>query len=62
MTTDIKLSKAQISNIIQPGRYLAPWLGNWGQKGLANVTIPLDIDTLRGLVSNLVSNAIDKFE
>ena len=40
MTTDIKLSKAQISNIIQPGRYLAPWLGNWGQKVLANVTIP----------------------
>ena len=62
MTTDIKLSKAQISNIIQPGRYLAPGLGNWGQKVLANVTIPLDIDTLRGLVSNLVSNAIDKFE
>ena len=62
MTTDTKLSKAQISNIIQPGRYLSPWLGNWGQKILANVTIPLDIGTLRGLVSNLVSNAIDKFE
>ena len=36
MSTDIKLSKAQISKIIQSGRSLGSWLDNLGQKALTN--------------------------
>ena len=36
MSTDIKLSKAQISKIIQSGRSLGSGLDNLGQKALTN--------------------------
>ena len=32
MLTDIKLSKAQLSKIIQSGASLGSWLGNLGEK------------------------------
>ena len=60
MSTDIKLSKAQISNIIQSVGSFGSWLGNLGKKALAN-TMALARDHLPGLVSNLTSNAINKF-
>ena len=41
MSTDIKLSKAQISKIIQSGGSFGSWLANLGKKALANVAIPL---------------------
>ena len=59
---DIKLSKAQISKIIQSGGPFGSWLGNLGKKALTNIAIPLFRDNLRGLVSNLTSNAINNFE
>ena len=62
MSTDIKLSKAQISKIIQSGGSFGSWLGNLGKKALTNIAIPLARDNLPGLVSNLISNAINKFE
>ena len=62
MSTDIKLSKAQISKIIQLGGSFGSWLGNLGKKALTNIAIPLARDDLPGLVSNLTSNAINKFE
>ena len=62
MSTDIKLSKAQISKIIQSGGFCGSWLGNLGKKVIANLEIPLARDNLPGLVSNLASNAINKFE
>ena len=62
VTTDIKLSKAQISKIIQSGESFASWLGNLGKKVLTNIIIPLARGNLSGLVSNLNSNAINKFE
>ena len=37
-------------------------MANWGKKTLANVAIPLVWDNLLGLVSNLASNAINKFD
>ena len=37
-------------------------LGNLGKKALTNIAIPLAWDNLPGLVSNLTSNAINKFE
>ena len=58
MSTDIKLSKAQISKVIQSGS----WLGNLGKKSLTNIVILLARDNLLGLVSNLTSNAINTFE
>ena len=41
ISTDIKLSNAQISKIIQSGGSLGSWLANLGKKSLSNVVIPL---------------------
>ena len=60
MSTDIKLSKPQISKIIQLGGSFGSWLGNLGKKALTNIAIPLARDNLPGLVSNLTSSAINK--
>ena len=61
MSTDIKLSEAQISKLIQSGGFFGSWLGNVGKISLTNIAIPLGRDNLPGLVSNLTSNAINKF-
>ena len=61
MSTDIKL-KAQIYKIIQSGGSFSSWLGNLGKKALTNIDTFLDRDNLPGLVSNLASNVINKFE
>ena len=58
----IKLSKSQISKIIQSGGSFGSWLGNLGRKTLINIAIPLARDNLPGLGSNLTSNAVNKFE
>ena len=62
MSTDIKLSNAQIFKIIQSGGSFGSWLGNLGKRALTNIAIPLARYILAGLVSNLTSSAIDKFE
>ena len=62
MSTDIKLSKAQISKIYQSARSFGCWLGNLWRKALTNITILLARDSLPELVRNLASNAINKFE
>ena len=56
--TDIKLTKAQTSKIIQSGVSFGSWLGNLSKKAVSNVAR----DNLSGLVSNLASNAINKSE
>ena len=61
MSTDIKLSKAQISKIIQSGRSFGSWVGYLGKKALTNIAIPLARDNLSRSISNLTSNAINKF-
>ena len=53
MPTDIKLSKAQISKIIQSGGFLWGMLGSLG-KALGKEILTKDI--LPGLVSSLASN------
>ena len=60
--TNIKISNAQIFKIIQSNGSFSSWLGNLGQKVIRNIAIPLAGDNLPGLVSNLTSNAINKFE
>ena len=61
MSTDIKLSQAQICNINQSGESVGSWLVNLGRKALANVAIYLARDNLPELVSNLNSSATNKF-
>ena len=58
MSTDIKLSKAKISKMIQSGGFLHNILGNLGKKVITDLAIVLARDNLPGLVSNLASNAI----
>ena len=48
MSTDIKLSKAQISKIIQLGGFFGSWSGNLGKKALMNIAIPLVRDNSPG--------------
>ena len=62
MITDIKLSTTQISKIIQSGESFGSWLINLGKEALTNVAFALGKDTLLGLVGNLSSDAINKFE
>ena len=56
MATDIKLSKAQISKIIQSSGSFGSWLRNIGNRISTNVAI-----SLLGLVSKLKSSAINRF-
>ena len=58
MSTDIKLSKAQISKMICG--FLCHILGHLGKKLITDLSIPLAKNNLHGLVSNLASNAINK--
>ena len=62
MSTDIKIIKAQISKIIKSGGFFGCYLSNLGKKAVTNVSIPLARDNLPGLVSNLASDAMNKFE
>ena len=48
--------------MVQSSESVGSWLGNLAKKALTNVAIPLARDNLPELVSNLVSNAINKFE
>ena len=61
MSTYIKLSKAQVSKITHSGESFDSWLGNLGKEALTYFAIPLARDNLPGLVSNIDSNAINKF-
>ena len=53
ISTDIKLSKAKISKLIQSGGSFDSSLGNLGKKSLTNIAVPLVRNNLPGLVSNL---------
>ena len=56
MSTDINLSKTQISKIIQLGGSFRSGLGDLGKKALKNIAIPLARDNLPGLVNNFKCN------
>ena len=62
MSTDVKPSKAQIPEIIQSVGSFGSWLPNLGRKALTNVPMPLARHNFPGLVTNLNSNEINKFE
>ena len=48
--------------IIQSGGSFHSLLGNLGKNALRNIAIPLARDNLPGLVGNLTSSVINKFE
>ena len=58
MSTEITLSEAQISKIIQSGRSFGSLLGDLGKKALITIAIPLARDNLLGLVIKY----LDKFD
>ena len=60
--TDIKLSKTQISKINQSSGCLGFCLGNLGKKLITDLAIPITRDNFPGLVSNIISNKINKYE
>ena len=62
MSTNIKLSKTKISKIIQLVGPFCSLLANSGKEPITNVAIPLARNNLPGLVSNLTSSAINKFD
>ena len=57
MSTDTKLSKAEIS-----GGSFTTWLGSLVKKVITDLAISLAKDNLSVSVSKLVSNSINKFE
>ena len=57
MSTDIKLSKAQISKIIQSGRFLGSWLEKLGKKVVTDLAISFAKNNFPGLANNVTSNA-----
>ena len=56
MSANIKLSQAQVSQIIQSGESFGSCFGNLGKKALTNTAIPLARDNLLELVNTLTSN------
>ena len=58
MSTDKKLSKAQMSKKIQFGGFLQNMFGNLGKKVITDLAIFLARDNLPRLVSNLALNTI----
>ena len=61
-TTKKRNNKAQLPKMIQSGRLLRNMLGNVGKKETTNFSISFARDNLPGLVTNLASNAVDKFK
>ena len=53
LLTICRLSKTQVSKIIQPGGMFRSWLGKFRKKALKNIAIPLARDNLPRLGSNL---------
>ena len=62
MLTAIKLSKAQLSKLIQSGGFLCNMMGNLGKKTLTDLAVPLAIDVLPKLATKATLSISDKFE
>ena len=62
MSTDIRLSQAQISKIIQSGGFLGKTLGKLSKKVLLDFAVPKAKDVLPKLATKATSSVLDKFE
>ena len=56
MPTNVKLSKAQLSKIIQSGRFLGNMIDNLGKKALTGLAVPLAKDILPKLTTKATSS------
>ena len=62
MPTNVKLSKAQLSKIIQSGRFLGNMIDNLGKKALKGLAAPLAKDILPKLTTKATWSVSAKFE
>ena len=62
MSTDIKLSKAQLTEIIQSSEFLSNIIGKLGKETLMKLAGPLAKDVLPHLATKATSSVIDNFE
>ena len=66
MSTYIKLSKAQLTKIIQSGGFLGKTLGNMtsnlDKKALVDLAVPFAEDVFPKLATKATSSVFDKFE
>ena len=62
MPTNVKLSKAQLSKIIQSGRFLGNMIDNLGKKALKGLAVPLAEDILPKLTTKATWSVSAKFE
>ena len=63
MSTDIKLNRVQLKNIIQlSGFFLGNMIGDLSKKALTNLAVPLIKSFLPKLVTRATSSILDNFE
>ena len=62
MLTDIKLSKAQLSKIIQLGGFLGNMMGNLSKKAVTDLVVPLAKDVLPKVATKVTLSILDKLE
>ena len=62
MLTDIKLSKAQCSKVVQSGGFHCSWLGDLGKKVLSKLPVRLAKDALPKIVTKATSSPIDQMK
>ena len=62
MSTHVKLIQAQISTIIQSGRFLGKMLSNLGKNVLLNLAVPFAKDVLPKLATTVISCVLEKLK
>ena len=62
MPIDIRLSKAQISKIIQSGGFLGKALDKLSKRVLLDLVVPLAIDFFTKLSTKAISSVLGKLE
>ena len=62
MLTDIHISKARLSKIIQSSRFLGKTISNLNKKALLDLVVPLAKDVLRKLPTKATSSVLEKLK
>ena len=62
MLTDIHISKAWLSKIIQSSRFLGKTISNLNKKALLDLVVPLAKDVLRKLPTKATSSVLEKLK
>ena len=62
MLTDIHISKARLSKIIQSSRFLGKTISNLKKKALLDLAVPLAKDVLRKLPTKATSSVLEKLK